>query len=59
MQGFVGIRDLGGIQAVLRSMVLAIAEFPRSRARFGRWLTCALRRGPGSWSPAFSGHFTR
>jgi len=27
MQGFVGIRELGGIQAVLGSMVFAIAEF--------------------------------
>jgi hypothetical protein len=58
MQALVGTRELGGIQAVLRSMVLAIAEIPLSGAPFGRWMKCALRRDPGSGGLASAGHFT-
>jgi hypothetical protein len=54
---FVGTRELDGIQAVLRSMVFAITE--SVGARFDLWMKCALRRDPGSWGPAFAGHFTR
>jgi hypothetical protein len=59
MQGSVGIRELGGIQPVLRSIGLRHRGIPLSGARFGRWMKCAPRRDPGSWGLAFAGHFTR
>jgi hypothetical protein len=58
MQGFVGIRELGGIQAVLRSMVFAIGN-SSVKSTLRPVDEGALRRDPGSWGLAFAGHFTR